>query len=189
MKIRIRWLILSVVGAGLLLGTTWACADEEPGLRLTPTPSANHETPIPSEPTLPSMSSSPTQTRPHPSQTSLPSSQATLALTFTPEALVTDHSSSPIGTSNPIPQDPYIIGLVEAARLDLASRLKIPVDQVQFVSFEAVVWPDGSLGCPQPEMLYIQVQQEGYRITLSVQDERYPYHGSAKRGPFLCEIK
>ncbi len=184
---RIRWFILTAVAAGMLLGGLPGCAVETPGLRNTAAPPTKQGTPIPLETNLPTLESSPTRSDSSP--TSEPTTGATPALTLTPEALVTDRPAPPIGTSNPMPQDPYILGLVQAARLDLATRLKIPVEQVQFVSFEAVVWPDGSLGCPKPDMLYAQVQQEGYRITLAAQEARYAYHGGGARAPFLCEMK
>lgn len=187
MTIQIRCLIISVVAAGMLLGGLPGCAGETPGLRNTAAPPTKQGTPIPLEPILPTLEISPTRSNPSP--TSQPTAGANPALTFTPEALVTDRSTSPTGTSNPMPQDPYILGLVQAARLDLATRLKIPVEQVQFVSFESIVWPDGSLGCPKPDMLYAQVQQDGYRITLAAQEARYAYHGGGARAPFLCEMK
>jgi len=186
-KNQIRGILLWALGASLIIGFLPACAGETPELRMTAAQPVNPGTPTPLEPVLPTPEAS--ATRSAASMTSQPSAGATLELALTSEALVTDRPTSPIGTSNPLPHDPYVLGLVEAARLDLATRLKLPVEQVQFVSFEAVVWPDASLGCPQPDMLYAQVQQEGYRITLATLEVSYPYHGGAKRGPFLCEIK
>ncbi|HLF27224.1 MAG TPA: hypothetical protein VJG32_12885 [Anaerolineae bacterium] len=77
--------------------------------------------------------------------------------------------------------------LVDQAIADLAGRLSVQPSDVHLVTFEAVVWPDASLGCPQPGIAYIQVQREGYRIALQVGEQVYAYHGGAGRGPFLCE--
>lgn len=77
--------------------------------------------------------------------------------------------------------------LVELARQDLARRLGVDAADIELESAEAVVWPDGSLGCPRPGMVYTQVLQDGYRILLRVGKEIYAYHGGGSRGPFLCE--
>jgi hypothetical protein len=70
---------------------------------------------------------------------------------------------------------------------DLASRLQVPLEAVQFVKFEAVTWPDTSMGCPQPGMEYLQVPQDGALILLQVQGRPYEYHLGGSRGLFLCE--
>lgn len=77
--------------------------------------------------------------------------------------------------------------LVQQAMSDLAEQLGVPVDEVELIEAEAVVWPDGSLGCPQPGMMYTQVLQDGLRIVLRVAGQEYHYHSGETRGPFLCE--
>jgi len=77
--------------------------------------------------------------------------------------------------------------LVVAAREDLADRLGIPVEQIELITLEAVTWPDGSLGCPEPGVEYIQVQREGTLIRLRVGTRIYQYHSGGSRPPFLCE--
>lgn len=76
---------------------------------------------------------------------------------------------------------------VSAAIADLTERLGVTPAQIEVVSVEAVVWPDGSLGCPQPGMLYPQVLQDGMRIRLAVAGVIYQYHSGERRAPFLCE--
>jgi len=78
-------------------------------------------------------------------------------------------------------------GLVERAATDLAERLTIDTDQIELVEVRAVVWPDGSLGCPEPGVAYTQVQREGVLIRLRAQHRVYQYHGGGGRPPFLCE--
>ena len=75
---------------------------------------------------------------------------------------------------------------VEQAMADLAARLGVPASEIEVVSAEAVTWNDGSLGCPQPGMAYIQVLIDGFRVILKHGDKTYDYHA----GPssiFLCE--
>lgn len=78
-------------------------------------------------------------------------------------------------------------GLVDQAKADLVDRLFIDPDQIEVVEVRAVVWPDGSLGCPQPGMAYIQVQREGLLIRLRVDKRLFSYHSGGGRPPFLCE--
>lgn len=70
---------------------------------------------------------------------------------------------------------------------DLAGRLKIPAGEIEMVDIAKVVWPDGSLGCPQPGMFYTQALVEGVRIRLRVGEVIYHYHSATSRPPFLCE--
>ena len=76
--------------------------------------------------------------------------------------------------------------LVQQALDDLEQRLGVPLDQISIVSVNAVVWPDGSLGCAQPGQAYTQATVPGYQIGLSYQGQVYNYHTDAKHA-FLCE--
>ncbi len=76
---------------------------------------------------------------------------------------------------------------LEQARADLAERLGVAVDDVTVVSSEEVTWPDSSLGCPQPGMMYAQVLTDGSRMLLSAGGRTYEYHSGGQRAPFLCE--
>jgi hypothetical protein len=76
---------------------------------------------------------------------------------------------------------------VDLARADLGERLAIDVDKIVVVEVSEVVWPDASLGCPQPEMRYTQVLVDGLLIRLAVGDQVYAYHSGGSRDPFLCE--
>jgi hypothetical protein len=76
---------------------------------------------------------------------------------------------------------------LEQARADLAERLGVAVDDVTVVSSEEVTWPDSSLGCPQPGMMYAQVLTDGSRMLLSAGGRTYEYHSGGQGAPFLCE--
>jgi len=69
---------------------------------------------------------------------------------------------------------------------DLAQRLGIAKSAVTVVKIEDVQWPDASLGCPQPGMMYAQVITPGYLITLNANGQSYEYHASQSR-VILCE--
>ena len=77
--------------------------------------------------------------------------------------------------------------LVEEAKEDLAKRLSISIVQIDLIEAEEVVWPDSSLGCPQPGMAYKQVPEDGALIILQGEGILYLYHTGGSRGLFLCE--
>lgn len=83
--------------------------------------------------------------------------------------------------------DPAMMPMAERAREDLAERLGVAPGTITIATAEAVVWPDGSRGCPQPGMSYIQVMTEGVRILLVHDDATYSYHGGGVGDIFLCD--
>lgn len=82
--------------------------------------------------------------------------------------------------------EPALQGLVDQAITDLAMRLDTDRASIQTVSANAVVWPDKSVGCPQPGMVYTQVSVDGALIELRVGGTTYAYHAGGSRSPFLC---
>lgn len=60
-------------------------------------------------------------------------------------------------------------------------------DAIELVVAESVVWSDGSIGCPEPGMLYTQALVEGYRIVLAVDGEEVAFHGAGNNPPFRCD--
>lgn len=126
----------------------------------------------------------------------LPSSPATATnqpptngsgVTITPLPQITLVQEVPMPSSSPSPDTSAENSLVRQAKSDLAQRLDVPVGDIELIQFEAVVWPDASLGCPQPGMAYTQVPRDGYRIRLRFEGKLFDYHGGGSRAPFLCE--
>lgn len=78
-------------------------------------------------------------------------------------------------------------GLVGLAITDLANTLDIDEAVVAVVLVEEVVWSDGSLGCPQPDMAYPQVLTDGLRIVLEADGLLYDYRSGGTSDPMLCE--
>ena len=76
--------------------------------------------------------------------------------------------------------------LVQLAKEDLARRLDLSVSQISVVSAEPVDWPDTSLGCPQPGMMYAEVITPGYRIVLGATGQTYDYHTGTEQYFVLC---
>ena len=111
--------------------------------------------------------------------------------TIVPEAAISQPEDKvmtpppPAGPDNTPTEDEF----VRMAKEDLSQRLDVPPEEIELVSYEEMQWRDGSLGCPQPKMRYIQVITPGYRIQLKADDRLYSYHGAANREPFLCTLK
>jgi hypothetical protein len=95
-------------------------------------------------------------------------------------------TGSPTETA-PSPVESGLNSIVQSAREDLARRLSIKVEQIEVVEAKSVVWPDASVGCPQPGMRYRQVPQDGALIRLRAEGSVYAYHYGGTRGLFLCE--
>jgi hypothetical protein len=89
--------------------------------------------------------------------------------------------------------------LLERITGDLAAR-GIDVRTLSVVSVTTRVWPDGSLGCPDPGMSYPQQLVEGSRIVVEAGGRRYDYrastsgtlrlcgHRAAKAGPIVVDV-
>jgi len=87
--------------------------------------------------------------------------------------------------------DPPFVGEVPAELLDdiiadLAERLEISVKEISIIQARAVEWNDGSLGCPQPGLMYIQVITPGFRVVLLAKDQMFDYHTDTKAQFILC---
>ena len=68
----------------------------------------------------------------------------------------------------------------------IATDLGVPPESVQVVSIEPRNWPDSSLGCPQPDMLYAQVVTPGYLVLVDVSGERIEYHTDERGTVVRC---
>jgi len=120
-------------------------------------------------------------------------------------------TTAPLSDSQAIPEDPASSGLVgpgdtprgaddsdslvpggdlppdvAAATDDLARYLDVSTDIIDWVSFEEVLWPDGALGCPQPDVFYTQAVVAGSLIVFEVAEVPYEYHAAQGSDPFLC---
>jgi hypothetical protein len=77
-------------------------------------------------------------------------------------------------------------GKVERALQDAARRTQLDAAQLRVTLSEAVTWPDGALGCPEPGRQYTQVLVSGFRIRIQAGGRTLDYHASLRGEPFLC---
>ena len=76
--------------------------------------------------------------------------------------------------------------LLAPVREDLAGR--VGADRVPLLRrAEAVVWPSGAMGCPEPGMSYIQVLVPGYHVVFEVDGEPFDYRLNENGRFRLCE--
>jgi hypothetical protein len=69
-------------------------------------------------------------------------------------------------------------------RDDLARRALVKPETITVVSATEQQWPDGSMGCPKPGVMYTQMIVPGYRVVLQASGEKYAYH-SDRSGKFI----
>ncbi len=67
---------------------------------------------------------------------------------------------------------------------DAAAHAGAAADALLVVRAEAIEWPDGSLGCPEPGVVYTQAVVPGYWVELVSGDDRYDYRLTAE-GDFV----
>src|SRR6056297_3764303 len=82
--------------------------------------------------------------------------------------------------------DPQLESFVSHARDDLARRLEIDEIRITVIDAEFVTWPNGAVGCPEPDMMYTQALVPGYRIRLRADGALHHYHGAEGRPPGYC---
>ena len=102
------------------------------------------------------------------------------------EAPLADTATPEIPAPDVHPADADAQQVVTLAVADISQQLSVPEESVLVQSVEAVQWPDASLGCPQPGMLYAQVVTPGYLIGLAVEDQTYEYHAGRDGLVVLC---
>jgi hypothetical protein len=123
-----------------------------------------------------------------------PDPTTTLVLATTPpEKTSVPATSAPPG--EPATETVYEVGMVDRglapfvalATADLAERLDIEPESIEVLTAVLVVWPDASLGCPEPDLMYAQVLTDGSVIELGVDGLVYRYHSGGDQPPFPCD--
>lgn len=76
---------------------------------------------------------------------------------------------------------------VTLAIADAAERTGVAEADIEVEEFSMVTWPDGAIGCPEPDVMYTQALVDGYRIVLDADGTQLVYHGALGEDPFFCE--
>lgn len=119
----------------------------------------------------------------------------------TPESSVGPSSDAP-ESSRPVrslpafatapPSEAAVTGEVPAEILtpiidDAALRSGTAATDIEVRQAESVTWPDGSLGCPEPGMMYTQALIDGYHVVLDADGEQLDYRVGNGGSFRLCE--
>ncbi len=105
------------------------------------------------------------------------------------QALTLEQSEANAGEPRDVPpavSTPSASGDTAWLTAAIADDLGVPPETVQVVSMESRNWPDASLGCPQPDMLYAQVVTPGYLVLVDVSGERIEYHTDERGTVVRC---
>lgn len=76
--------------------------------------------------------------------------------------------------------------MLEQIRADAAQRAGVAFDQVKVLTVESVTWSDGSLGCPEPGMMYTQALVRGYRVRVDAAGTTLLYHAGTQNTFVHC---
>jgi hypothetical protein len=87
--------------------------------------------------------------------------------------------------SRPTPTPGAYPGAVMAAVRALSEQLDVPPEEITVAAWEPVDWPDTSIGCPQPGMMYAQVIVPGYVVFLEARGETFRVH-TDQAGQRVC---
>ena len=74
--------------------------------------------------------------------------------------------------------------LLAETRADAARRANVAEAAVTLRVAEAVTWPDGSMGCAQPDRVYTQALVPGWRVVWQAADREWHYH-AGRRGTWI----
>jgi len=82
---------------------------------------------------------------------------------------------------------PEIDPAAQPAVTDLAERLGVEESAITVVSVDVVTWPDGSIGCPEPGVMYTQALVNGSLVVLEADGKQYEYHSGPAGNLLYCE--
>jgi hypothetical protein len=87
------------------------------------------------------------------------------------------------------PPGPGVVpqGIFNPIMEDVVKRTGAGPTEIQRRRAEAVVWNDGSLGCPKPGEVYTQALVDGYWVVLEYQGKEFDYRVNSQGSFFLCE--
>lgn len=104
----------------------------------------------------------------------------------TPSAAVTSSPPPTARAATPLPsfELPDLVGEVPGEILlqimqQVASATGTDLRDLEIDEARAVTWPDGSLGCPEPDQMYTQALVDGYWVVIIAGGETYDFRVGA----------
>src|SRR5688500_7094992 len=77
--------------------------------------------------------------------------------------------------------------IIDPIVADAAGRLGVHPSAVKIVDAHEETWSDGSLGCPEPDMMYTQALVDGYQVIVEANGTQLDYRGSGPGQFRFCE--
>lgn len=112
----------------------------------------------------------------------VPESEATVPVSQPATAIPNSNLGTSDLSAGEVPQV-----LFDSVLTDLSAVRGGKMEDVKLLKAEAVIWNDGSLGCPQPGVMYTQALVDGYQVVFDVDGEMYDYHLSETGAFVLCD--
>lgn len=91
-------------------------------------------------------------------------------------------SAAPSGAEAALPAS-----IIDPIVADAATRLGVDPSAVTVVSAEEKSFSDGSLGCPEPGMMYTQALVDGHQVVVEANGTQLDYRGSGPDDFRLCK--
>ncbi len=91
-------------------------------------------------------------------------------------------SEAPSGAEGALPAS-----IIDPIVADAATRLGVDPAAVTVVSAEEKTFSDGSLGCPEPGMMYTQALVDGYQVVVEANGTQLDYRGSGPDDFRVCK--
>ena len=79
-----------------------------------------------------------------------------------------------------------MVSLQMVVELALADARRFSPASAQVLVAESVMWSNGALGCPRPDVLYTEALVPGYRVQLRVGERVLDYHAGRDGRPHHC---
>ncbi len=98
---------------------------------------------------------------------------AILLTSCVPSLMQTNPTPQPVLQPTPRITNDQTSAVIAAAKSALAEQLHLSVDAIQSMDIQQVQWPDGCLGVQEPGIMCAMHVVDGYRITLSANDQTY----------------
>jgi hypothetical protein len=96
------------------------------------------------------------------------------------------------GEAVPVETAPAPMGEVPAAVLDkvisdATERTGVGADEIDVLRSESLIFSDGALGCPKPDVAYTPAPVPGYRVVLEADGRLMDYRVTERGYMMLCE--
>lgn len=108
-----------------------------------------------------------------------PGSPRPLPSVSAPESVASDEGEPVTGE---VPPD-----VLDAIVADAARQTGIGEDEIEVLRAESITWNDGSLGCPEPGMMYTQALVDGYRVVVDADGRELDYRVDSSGGFRICD--